>query len=129
MRLGRLLLDGMAVWGRNHTVGSTVNANGYLLEAAARIRERQTVWTRMENADRTTDLLGAAAPAEESVVGRVQAFTGGYAHRVWKCAHGSAELGAQITGYGVPARLEPLYGQHPVGVAAVLKFQLGSRDK
>lgn len=123
------VLDGMAVWGRNHTVGSTVNANGYLLEAAARIHERQTVWTRMENADRTTDLLGAAAPAEESVVGRVQAFTGGYAHRVWKCARGAAELGAQITGYGVPGRLTGLYGQHPVGIAAVLKFQLGSRDK
>lgn len=117
--------NAIAVWGRNHTIGSTVNANGYLLEAAAKNRDRQTAWTRIENVDRTTDLLGATAPAEESVVGRVQAFTGGYAHRIWSCAHATTELGAQITGYGVPANLKPLYGEHPVGVAALMKIQLG----
>jgi hypothetical protein len=122
-------LNAIAVWGRNHTIGSPLNANGYLLEAALRIRERQTTWMRIENADRTTDLLGAAAPAEESVVGRVQAFTGGYAHRVWSCRHGSAELGAQFTAYTAPARLVPLYGQHPTGVAVVLGMRLGKGER
>lgn len=122
-------LNAIAVWGRNHTIGSAENANGYLFEAAMHIRDRQTAWTRIENADRTTDLLGATAPATESVVGRVQAYTGGYAHRVWKCAHGSTELGAQITGYGVPANLAPLYGQHPLGIAALLKIRLGNGER
>jgi hypothetical protein len=122
-------VNAIAVWGRNHTVGSPENANGYLVEAAMHIHDRQTAWTRIENVDRTTDLLGAAAPEIESVVGRVQAFTGGYAHRVWSCRHANAELGAQVTGYGVPETLAPLYGSHPVGVAGLLKIQLGSGGK
>jgi hypothetical protein len=125
----RASLDAIAVWGRNHTVASPINANGYLLEAALRDRDRQTAWMRIENADRTTDLLGADAPPIESVVGRVQAYTGGYAHRVWSCPHSSVQLGAQVTGYGVPDRLTPFYGQHPLGVAAVLEMQLGKRQR
>lgn len=121
----RAALDAIAVWGRNHTIASPINANGYLLEAALRDRDRQAAWTRIENADRTTDLLEAAAPPIESVVGRVQAFTGGYAHRVWSCRQSSVQLGAQLTGYGVPSRLTPLYGQHPIGIAALFKIQLG----
>jgi hypothetical protein len=118
-------LNALAVWGRNHTSGTTVDANGYLFEAALRPQGKQTIWTRIENADRTTDLLGALAPPQESVVGRVQAYTGGYAHRVWGWGDGSAELGAQVTGYGVPERLLPLYGAHPFGVAGVFTVRLG----
>ena len=121
-------LNAMAVWGRNHTTGSAINANGYLLEAALR-PQKQVVWTRIENADRTTDLLGALAPPVESVVGRVQAYTGGYAHRVWAWGDGSAELGAQVTGYGVPGTLKGLYGGHPAGVAGVFTVRLGKGER
>jgi hypothetical protein len=126
---GATQLDALAAWGRNHTDGTQVNWNGYLFEGTARFGEKQAVWTRIENADRTTDLLGADAPAEETVIGRVQAYTGGYAHRVWRCRDSAIELGAQITGYGVPDTLTRLYGEHPLGVAAVMKIQLGSRGK
>lgn len=122
-------LNAIGVWGRNHTSGTPIDANGYLFEAALRPKDKQTVWTRIENADRTTDLLGALAPPMESVVGRVQAYTGGYAHRVWGWQDGSAELGAQFTAYGVPDRLLPYYGQHPFGVAAVLEFRLGKGER
>jgi len=93
------------------------------------VKAAQRIWTRIENADRTTDLLGAAAPPLESAIGRVQAFTGGYAHRVWKWGDGSAELGAQYTGYGVPGKLTALYGEHPFGVAAVLQLRLGKEEQ
>jgi hypothetical protein len=122
-------INSIAVWGRNHTSGSPINANGYLLEAAMRVKDRQIVWTRIENADRTTDLLGVAAPPIESVIGRVQATTGGYAHRIWRWQEGSAELGGQFTGYGVPETLMPIYGQHPFGVAAVLEVRLGKGER
>jgi hypothetical protein len=122
-------LNALAVWGRNHTTGTATNANGYLFEAALRPRGTQTVWTRIENADRTTDLLGALAPPVETVIGRVQASTGGYAHRVWGWRDGSAELGAQFTGYGVPETLTGLYGRHPVGVAAVFAVRLGKGER
>ncbi|MFZ1941355.1 MAG: hypothetical protein WBA18_13205 [Terracidiphilus sp.] len=118
-------IDATAVWGRNHTIGTDVNANGYLLEAEARLRARQSIWTRVENDDRTTDLLGASAPAEETVVGRVQATTGGYAHRVWHSDWSALELGAQGTLYTTPPRLLPYYGAHPAGVAAVLHWRIG----
>jgi hypothetical protein len=117
-------IDAIAIWGRNHTIASAENANGYLFEAALRLRA-QTVWTRIENADRTSDLLGSAAPAIESVVGRVQAYTGGYAHRIWSNRWSAAQIGAQGTAYGVPASLTMDYGLHPVGVAAVLYWQIG----
>lgn len=121
-------VDAIAIWGRNHTIGSAEVANGYLAEATFHIGD-QHVWTRIENVDRTTDLLGSAAPAEESVLGRVQAYTGGYAHHLWGWSSGSTELGAQITGYTAPSTLVPLYGAHPIGVAAVFKVQLGREDQ
>ncbi len=119
------VLDAMAVWGRNHTISTPTNANGYLIEGALRMSRKQTVWMRVENADRTTDLLGAAAPLEETVVGRVQAYTGGYAHRIWSNGWSTTELGAQGTAYGVPSSLTGLYSAHPFGVAAVLNWRIG----
>ena len=117
-------LDATAVWGRNHTIGTATNENSYLLEAALALH-KQTIWTRIENADRTTDLLGANAPPEESVLARVQAYSGGYAHRIFSNSWSSTDLGAQFTGYGVPSNITSLYGQHPFGAAAILRWRLG----
>ena len=123
--LGQNNLNTTAVWGRNHTIGTPINANSYLLEGALSLHAKQTIWMRIENADRTTDLLDADAPAEETVIGRVQAYTGGYAHRIWHNHWSTAELGAQGTAYGVPSTLTSLYSAHPFGVAAVLHWQIG----
>jgi hypothetical protein len=122
-------IDATAVWGRNHTIGSNENANGYLAEATLHVKGRHAAWARVENADRTSDLLGPAAPPEESGIGRVQAYTGGYAHRLWKWSAGSTQLGAQLTGYTTPSTLVPLYSEHPLGVAAIFKVQLGREEK
>ena len=120
-----VILDGLLLWGRNHTIGTPTNANGYLFEATTHLWDRHSIWTRIENVDRTTDLLGAAAPADETVAGRVQAYTGGYAHHLYANRYGVAELGAQATFYDTPGPLRGLYGDHPVGVAAVLNLHLG----
>ncbi len=118
-------LDALALWGRNHTIASAENANGYLFEATAHLHDRHAVWTRIENVDRTTDLLGSSAPPEESVIGRVQAYTGGYTHRLYTNQWMTSELGAQSTFYTTPASLRTLYGDHPAGVAVVLNLHLG----
>jgi hypothetical protein len=122
-------LDALVLWGRNHTIDTPTNSNGYLLEATAHLGTRKNaphgVWGRIENVDRTTDLLGASAPAEETVIGRVQAYTGGYAYRILNGRWGSSSLGAQGTFYNTPDPLRSLYGDNPIGVAAVLSFQLG----
>lgn len=118
-------IDATAIWGRNHTIGTNVNANGYLFEAEFRLRQRQSIWTRIENDDRTTDLLGPTAPPEEAVIGRVQAYTIGYAHRIWSNNWSSLELGAQPTFYVTPQPLTAIYGAHPLGVAALLHWRIG----
>ena len=76
-------LDALALYGRNHTIASTMNWTGYLFEASAMVHERHALWTRIENVDRTSDLLGAAAPETEFTIGRVQAYTAGYAHHLY----------------------------------------------
>ena len=118
-------LDALALWGRNHTIDSPVNWNGYLFEATTHLYDRHSIWTRIENVDRTTDLLGADAPAEETVIGRVQAYTGGYAYRFYRNRWSNYSIGAQSTLYTTPTPLQTLYGDHPVGVAAVLNIHLG----
>jgi hypothetical protein len=117
-------LNATAVWGRNHTIGTAENANSYLVEAALALH-KQTIWMRIENADRTTDLLGTTAPSEETTIGRVQLYSGGYAHRIWSNRWSTTELGAQLTTYGVPPTLTNLYSDHPFGAAAVLHWRLG----
>jgi hypothetical protein len=70
-------------------------------------------------------LLGAAAPIEETVIGRVLAYTGGYAHHLYSNHWSVYELGAQATRYTTPTPLVSTYGNHPVGFAAVLNVHLG----
>jgi hypothetical protein len=118
-------LDALALWGRNHTIDTPTDSNGYLFEATAHLHNRHSLWTRIENVDRTTDLLGASAPPEETVIGRVQAYTGGYTHHLYSNNWSASELGAQATFYNTPDPLHTLYGDHPVGVAAVLNIHLG----
>jgi len=118
-------LDALALWGRNHTIDTPTNANGYLFEATDHLHDRHSIWTRLENVDRTTDLLGAAAPIEETVIGRVLAYTGGYAHHLYSNHWSVYELGAQATRYTTPTPLVSTYGNHPVGFAAVLNVHLG----
>jgi hypothetical protein len=118
-------LDAAAVWGRNHTVGAAQNWNAYLLEATAHLHVKHALWTRMEDADRTSDLFGSAAPSVEFVIGRVQAYTAGYAYSIYKWSFGAAELGAQFTTYSTPSQLTDQYGAHPWGVASFVRLQLG----
>jgi hypothetical protein len=122
-------VDALGLWGRNHSIASPTNANGYLFEMTAHVGRgsaaRNVLWTRIENVDRTTDLLGASAPPVETVIGRVQAYTGGYAYQIHSNRWSVYELGTQVTAYDTPAPLQRLYGDHPVGVAAVLNMHLG----
>lgn len=119
------VVDATALWGRNHTIGTSQNANAYLLEATLHLRSRHAIWTRIENADRTSDLLGVAAPSAEFVIGRVQAYTAGYAYTLHSWSFGKAEVGGQFASYTTPSQLTAQYGYHPWGAAPFLKFQIG----
>jgi len=117
----------LILWGRNRSLDNGNVGNGYLLESTLRFRERNYLWTRIENVDRTNELLLARNPEPpgfaERYFARVQAFTAGYEREVGHIPHLSTGLGAQLTWYGVPDALKPDYGSHPLGVLVFLRLR------
>jgi len=116
----------MLAWGRNQSLTDRNVGNGYLLESTLRFG-RNNVWTRIENADRTNELLlgNNHLPAEftERYFARVQAYTAGYDREVGHIPHLSIAVGGQIMLYGVPELLATTYGAHPVGGVAFVRFR------
>ena len=114
-------------WGRTRALQDDVIQNSYLLESTLRFAVRNYVWTRMENVDRTTELLLGENPEppgfEEEPAGRVQAYTFGYDRDVDVLPHLRTALGAQVTAYTVGSRLQPVYGSDPVGVVVFLRIR------
>ena len=117
----------LLLWGRNQSLGDGNVGNGYLLESTLQFALRNALWTRVENVDRTNELLLGESPLpaafSERYFARVQAYTAGYDREILSLPHLSAALGAQLTGYGVPAQFEPTYGSHPVGIVAFLRLR------
>jgi hypothetical protein len=109
----------MLLWGRNQSLQDGNVGNGYLLESTLKFLQRNAVWARLENADRTNELLSGEVSEPPGFVEkyfvRVQAYTAGYDREVGRLPHISAALGGQFEWYGVPQVLKPAYGSHPVG--------------
>lgn len=116
-----------AVWGRTRSVQDRSIFNSYTLESTARFRSRNYAWTRIENADRSNELLLGETPLppnfQEQPIGRVQAYTFGYDRDVDLIPHLATAFGAQVTVYGVGNDLKPVYGSHPAGVAVFLRIR------
>lgn len=110
----------LLLWGRNQSLADGNVGNGYLLESTLQFLHRNYAWTRIENVDRTNELLIGEHPLPPGFVeryfARVQAYTAGYDRDLGHIPHLSTALGGQFTWYGVPDVLKPLYGAHPVGV-------------
>jgi hypothetical protein len=115
------------VWGRNRTLQGGQIGNGYLAESTLRFAEHNRVWTRVENVDRTSELLlgkQAEPPGfDENFLARIQAYTAGYDRDFPLIPGLSTALGAQITFYGKPEFLTPIYGQHPLGVILFMRVR------
>jgi hypothetical protein len=109
----------LLLWGRNQDVAGGNVGNSYLLESTVQFLDRNYAWTRIENVDRTNELLLGGDPEppgfSERFFTRVQAYTAGYEREVGHIPHLSAALGGQLTWYGVPDVLQPIYGRRPVG--------------
>jgi len=117
----------MALWGRNQSLQDGNVGNGYLLESTLRFLEKNNLWTRIENVDRTNELLSGETflPANftERYFTRVQTYTAGYDRDIGHVPHLSTAVGAQLTWYGVPLVLQPTYGSHPLGLVAFLRLR------
>ena len=115
------------LWGRNRGLQSGQITNGYLAESTLQFAQHNRVWTRIENFDRTSEiLLGKQEEPpgfDEQFLARIQAYTAGYDHEFPLVPGLSTALGAQLTLYGKPEFLTPTYGQHPLGVILFLRVR------
>ncbi len=115
------------LWGRNHALATGENFNSYLAESTLRFARSEYIWGRIENVDRTSELLLAKQPEppgfEERFLARVQAYTAGYDHEFRFIPGLATALGGQVTFYGKPGFLTPIYGQHPVGAILFVRIR------
>lgn len=118
----------MLLWGRNQSLLDGNVGNSVLLESTLQFARKNYVWTRIENVDRTNELLAAAAPLpvgfQERYFARVQAYTAGFDRDVLEFDHVSTALGGQLMLYGVPDALAPVYGRHPLGVVVFVRVRV-----
>ena len=121
------------VWGRTRSLPDNAVFNSYLLESTVRFRGKNYVWTRLENAERSNELILGEAPLPpgfvEQPIGMVQSYTLGYDRDFDLVPHLASAIGAQVTTYGVPDRLKSIYGEHPVGVAIFVRLRPFSAGK
>jgi hypothetical protein len=115
------------LWGRNHVLSTGENFNGYLAESTLQFATNERVWTRIENVDRTNELLLGRQPEplgfEERFLARVQAYTVGYDHDFHFIPSIATALGGQLTLYSKPGFLTPIYGRHPSGAVVFVRFR------
>lgn len=117
----------MLLWGRNHLLQDGENLNGYLAESTLRFARDHRIWGRIENVDRTTDLLLGKQPEppnfREEFLARVQAYTLGYDRDFHFIPGVATAFGGQITLYAKPDFLTSLYGRHPAGAILLLRIR------
>jgi hypothetical protein len=115
------------LWGRTRSPTDSSIFNSYALESMLRFRVRNFVWTRIENVDRSNELILGENPLppnfREQSIGRVKAYTFGYDREVDLIPHVASALGVQVTAYGVGGGLKPTYGSRPAGVAVFVRIR------
>jgi len=116
-----------ALWGRTRSLQDNSKENSYLLESLVRFKTSNYAWTRIENAGRSNELINGPNPLppgfEEQPVGHVQAYTFGYDHDLDLIPRVRTAVGAQVTTYGVPNALRPIYGTDPIGVSVFIRLR------
>jgi hypothetical protein len=123
----------LLLWGRNKNLPGGLIWNSYLAESTLQFAGLNYIWGRIENVDRTNELLlkDMAEPANfvESVIGRVKAFTLGYDRDFKLIPRVASAAGGQVTFYGTPDALTALYGSHPVGVLVFVRLRLVPKER
>jgi hypothetical protein len=122
------------LWGRTRSLtdnspASSSKENSYLAEALLRFASTNYLWTRIENAGRSNELLlppGSPLPPNftETPIGHVAAYTLGYDHDIPLGPHLLAAPGAQLTLYKSPQALRSTYGNTPTAEVFFIRFRL-----
>jgi len=121
------------LWGRTRSLQGNPLFNSYLFESTIRFRARNSLWTRIENAERSDELILGENPLppgfQERPIGRVQAYTFGYDRDIELASHLASAVGAQVTTYGAPESLKAIYGSRPAGIAVFLRLRPSREEK
>jgi hypothetical protein len=117
------------VWGRTRSLSDNSKENSYLAEALFRFASTNYLWTRLENAGRSNELLlspGSPLPPAftETPIGHIAAYTLGYDRDIPLGPHLLAAPGVQFTAYRTPQPLRPTYGTSPTGEVFFIRFRL-----
>jgi hypothetical protein len=117
------------LWGRTRSLTDNSKENSYIAEALLRFASTNYLWTRIENAGRSNELLltpGSPLPPNfvELPIGHVAAYTLGYDHDLPLGPHLLAAPGAQFTLYRTPPALRFIYGDTPTAEAFFIRFRL-----
>jgi hypothetical protein len=104
-----------AIWGRNHKTATHRDADAWLLETVFPVTGKDFLTGRFEVVDKD-ELLPETF--------RVKAITGGYTRHLSTRSNLETGIGANVTGYAIPAAIQPVYGQHPWGVSVYFRVRL-----
>jgi hypothetical protein len=122
-------LSATLLWGRTRSLTDNTKENSYLVEALLRFASTSYLWTRLENAGRSNELLltpGTPLPEgfAEQPIGHVAAYSIGYDHDLPLGPHVLAAPGTQFTVYRTPTALRPAYGATPTAELFFVRFRL-----
>lgn len=121
----RSLLDGnwqtTVAWGRNvNKPGETLD--GYLVESSISVSDKHTFFGRAELADKDELFADDAPQAGQSF--KVGKLSLGYIYDFASVGHLRAGIGALVSGYAIPASLEPTYGAHTTSYMLFMRLKL-----
>jgi hypothetical protein len=110
------------IWGRNKDIAPEGRNifNSYALESTLNFAHRNWLWTRIESVDRDRTLL---FEPEETPIGRVQAFSGGYERDVLRSAGLNVGLGIQLSTFRMNDELKSAYGKSPGAAVVFLRVR------
>jgi hypothetical protein len=123
----------LLLWGRNRDIPDGQVFNSYLAESTVRFARHNYAWTRIENVDRSNELLVGENPLplgfQEKFLARVQAYTFGYDREFHFIPHVSSAFGGQYTLYTKPRFFNPIYGDNTMGVLVFVRFRAIPSEK
>jgi hypothetical protein len=118
------------LWGQTRNLATGLVENSFLGESLLNFRRRNYAWTRIEVAQRTTELLDlplrSSGPQPELSAGHVQAYTLGYDRDLNQhiAPHLLIAPGAQFTLYRTPDPLVSTYGRTPFSAVLFLRLRI-----
>ena len=112
-----------AVWGYNHTVqGHHPDSHSILLESALSLN-KTAIYGKYEWVEKSTgNLLLDESIYEDGELFPINAFTLGVQQNLVNVLHTNVSVGVQGSLYAAPDKLNPVYGNNPIGLQAYLRI-------